>query len=190
MRARGFTLIELLVTIAVAGVLAALAAPSIRDFIVHSKMTNISNEFGGNVLRARNEAVNRNVCVTMCMSSSATSSTPQCTTTGTDWQAGWIAFLNLTCDSSATAPATPATDLLLAHQSAGAGYLLQTQSPTKTMMFNPRGSPGTGSAGMFKLLYIDESNPLTQKFGINICMDGLGRTRTLPPTTTACSDYK
>ena len=88
---RGFTLIELLVTLAVAAVLASLAAPSIRDFIVRSKMTNLSNEFSGSVLRARNEAVNRNVCVTLCMSSSGTA----CTTTGTDWQAGWIGFLNL-----------------------------------------------------------------------------------------------
>lgn len=180
---RGFTLIELLVTLAVAAVLASLAAPSIRDFIVRSKMTNLSNEFSGSVLRARNEAVNRNVCVTLCMSSSGTA----CTTTGTDWQAGWIGFLNLSCDSTLDAPADAITDMLLAHQSAGTDITLVTQGPTKKLMFNTRGSPGTGSAGLFKLLHTE--NALNEKFGVNICMDGLGRTRTVPHLDT-CSTYK
>lgn len=180
---RGFTLIELLVTLAVAAVLASLAAPSIRDFIARSKMTNLSNEFSGSILRARNEAVNRNVCVTLCMSSSGTA----CTTAGTDWQAGWIGFLNLSCSSSLNAPVDAATDMLLAHQSTGTDITLVTQKPTKKMMFNTRGSPGTGSAGLFKVLHTESA--LNEKFGVNICMDGLGRTRTLPHVDD-CSTYK
>lgn len=181
---RGFTLIELLVTLAVAAVLASLAAPSIRDFIVRSKMTNIGNEFAGSVLRARNEAVNRNICVTLCMKDA---SNLKCTDNGTDWQAGWIGFLNPGCDGSLDAPADAATDMLLIHERGGADYQLITQGPTRKMMFNARGSPGTGSAGLFKLLHTDTS--LSDKFGYNICMDGLGRTRTLP-TLDTCSTYK
>ena len=180
---RGFTLIELLVTLAVAAVLASLAAPAIRDFIVRSKMTNVGHEFASSVLRARNESVNRNICVTLCMSSSGTA----CTTTGTNWQAGWIGFLNPGCNSSLTAPADVATDMLLVHQSAGQDIQLQTQAPTKSMMFNPRGSPGTGAGGLFKLTHTESA--FTDKFGFNICLDGMGRTRTLPPLDT-CSSYK
>ena len=92
-RDAGFTLIELVVTLAVAALLASLAAPSVRDFIVRSGMTNLGNEFNASILKARNEAVNRNTCVTMCMSSNASAASPSCTTSGTDWQVGWIVFL-------------------------------------------------------------------------------------------------
>ena len=187
---RGFTLIELLVTLAIAAVLASLAAPSVRDFIVRSKLTNLSNEFTGSVLRARNEAVNRNTCVTLCMSSSAADASPKCTVAGTDWQVGWIAFLNPSCNSGATEPAD-AEDMLLARPSIGGDYLVQAQggSPPKKMMFTARGSPGLGSAAQFNIIYRDESDPINSKYGQNICMDGLGRTRTLPSDKT-CSNYK
>lgn len=170
--------------------LASLAAPSIRDFIVRSKMTNIGNEFTGSVLRARNEAVNRNICVTLCMSGNVTSATPSCSTTGTDWQAGWISFINPECDSSLGGPKdadAAATDMLLVHQSAGADFQLITAGSTRKMMFNPRGAPGTGSAGLFKLLHAE--NAFSEKFGYNICLDGMGRTRTLPHLDD-CSSYK
>ena len=56
-RPQGFTLIELLITIALAAILASLAAPSVRDFIVRSKLTNLGGEFTASVLKSRNEAV-------------------------------------------------------------------------------------------------------------------------------------
>lgn len=187
-QAQGFTLIELLVTIAMAAILASLAAPSVRDFIVRSKLTNLGGEFTASVLKARNEAVNRNTCVTMCMSSSAGGVAPACTTSGTDWQVGWIAFLNPSCDSGASAPAD-SVDMLLARPTTGSDYLLQTQDSKKKFLFNARGAPGLSSAGQFNIVYQDVSNPLNDKFSINICMDGLGRTRTIPSDKT-CAGYK
>ena len=108
----GFTLIELMVTLAIAAVLAMLAAPSIRDFIVRSQMTNLGNEFNASILKARNEAVNRNTCVTVCMSSSAANASPACTTSGNDWQAGWIVFLNPSCDTGLNKPSEDINMLL------------------------------------------------------------------------------
>jgi len=183
----GFTLIELLVTLALAAILGSLAAPSVRDFIVRSKLTNLGNEFTGSVLKARNEAVNRNTCVTMCMSSSAGSTTPACTTAGADWQVGWIAFLNPSCDSGANSP-TDSINMLLARPSIGGDYLLQAQDSTKKMTFNARGAPGLGSADRFDLIYREIGNPLN-KYAFNICLDGLGRTRTIPGDKD-CAGYK
>jgi type IV fimbrial biogenesis protein FimT len=137
-RSTGFTLIELLVTLALAAILGSLAAPAVRDFIVRSKLTNLSAEFTGSVLKARNEAVNRNTCVTMCMSSSAGDAAPACTTTGTDWQVGWIAFLNPTCDSGANSP-TDSINMLLARPNMGSDFYLQTQNNRKKITFNARG---------------------------------------------------
>lgn len=195
-RPQGFTLIELLITIALAAILASLAAPSVRDFIVRSKLTNLGGEFTASVLKSRNEAVNRNTCVTMCMSSEAgkefdydnPATYPRCTIAGTDWQVGWIVFLNPSCDSGLDKPAD-AADMLLARPSTGSDYLLQTQSSKKKFMFNARGSPGLGSAGQFNIIYQEVNNPLNDKYSINICMDGLGRTRTIPSDKN-CSGYK
>ncbi|WP_100409789.1 GspH/FimT family pseudopilin [Acidovorax sp. 69] len=186
---RGFTLIELLVTLALAAILGSLAAPSVRDFIIRSKLTNLGNEFTGSVLKARNEAVNRNTCVTMCMSSSAGNASPACTTTGDDWQVGWIAFLNPSCDSGANSP-TDSINMLLARPNVGSDYLIQAQgsSPTKKMTFSARGSPSLGAAGQFNIVYQEVNNPLN-KYAFNICLDGLGRTRTIPGDKI-CSAYK
>lgn len=85
---RGFTLMELMVTLAIAAVLAGLAAPSISQFIVKNQMNGVANEFSGGILRSRNEAVSRNTCVTLCMSSTAANAAPACTVAGKNWQVG------------------------------------------------------------------------------------------------------
>lgn len=187
-RIRGFTLIELMVTLAVAAVLAGLAAPSIKDFIVRSRMTNIGNEFTSAVLRARNEAINRNTCVTLCMSTTAGGAAPVCATSGDDWQVGWIAFLNPSCNSGAVSP-SDSIDLFLTRTSVGDDFHLTAQSGApRKMMFNPRGTPGLGAAAEYDLGYQSVGNSYTTRFGFNICLDALGRTRTIP-TDKSCATY-
>jgi len=177
----GFTLVELMVTLAMAAILAMLAAPAIGDFIVKSKMTNTVNEFSGSILRARNEAVSRNICVTLCMSSTAAGSAPACTTSGSDWQVGWIGFLNTTCDSSLSTPASSA-DIIFARVTSGSDITLAAQgnTPVKKMMFNSRGAQGLTGANQFDLLYQSSGNAYTTKYGVNVCVDMLGRSRIIP----------
>ena len=54
---QGLTIIELLVVVSIAAILATLATPFLRDFVVRNKLAGLSNEFTASVLRARNEAV-------------------------------------------------------------------------------------------------------------------------------------
>lgn len=174
----GFTLIELMVTVAILGILSALAAPSIQGTIVKSKLTGVGNEFIGNIQRARNEAVSKNTCVSMCMSANTDNASPTCTNAGVDWQAGWILFLNPTCNAALTAPAT-APDLISVHRTAGTDYFLNTQSggAVRSMMFNSLGNPGGGANGRFDLVYKDNSNQYTNDYAFSVCLDIVGRAR-------------
>lgn len=167
-----------MVTLALAVILGSLAAPAIRDFIVRSSLTNLGNEFTGSVLKARNEAVSRNTCVTICTSSTAGDAAPACTTTGNDWQVGWIAFLNPSCDSGVNAPAD-AINMIIARPGTNTGYLVVAQNSTRKITFNARGAPGLGGADQYNIVYNNSSDPLN-KYSFNICMDGLGRTRNIP----------
>ncbi len=74
---RGFTLPELLTTMAIMGVLAALAAPSFSGLVASMRARSVSSELHASLSRARSEAIKRNAEVSL---------TPA---TASAWHAGW-----------------------------------------------------------------------------------------------------
>ena len=74
----GFTLIELIVTLAVIGVLFAMAAPNLQTTIQGNRLSGQFNDMRGDFAFARNLAITRNVAVTISSNS------------GTDWSDGWV----------------------------------------------------------------------------------------------------
>lgn len=58
-RLRGFTLMELMVTLALAGVIVALAVPAMRDFMRNSRLAGASNDLLRSMNLARTEAIKR-----------------------------------------------------------------------------------------------------------------------------------
>ncbi len=86
----GFTLLELMVTIAIVAILGALAAPSFQAMIQANRSRTVSSEVMATLNLARSEAARRGQPVSVCRSSDGNS----CSSTGTGWDSGWIAFVN------------------------------------------------------------------------------------------------
>ncbi|MBJ7574799.1 GspH/FimT family pseudopilin [Luteimonas sp. MC1828] len=64
--AQGFTLVELMVTMAVVGILAAVAAPSMTALINGNRLAGASGELTASLQLARSEALRRSSPVTIC----------------------------------------------------------------------------------------------------------------------------
>jgi len=102
-------LIELIVVLAMIGIVATIAMPSLYQGIQGSRLTSQVNGFKGVLATARSEAVKRAVRVTMCKSTDGAN----CNAGAAGWETGWIMFVD--ADNSGTR--NPATEPLITSQS-------------------------------------------------------------------------
>ncbi|RKW29313.1 MAG: type II secretion system protein GspH, partial [Kingella sp. (in: b-proteobacteria)] len=63
---KGFTLVELMVTLAVMGIMAAIAFPSMSNFISNTRLTNRAGQVANLFRFAKGEAVRLGVPVVVC----------------------------------------------------------------------------------------------------------------------------
>lgn len=88
---RGFTIMELIIVVVVAGVLAAIAAPSMSEFVKNNTRATRINTMVTALNFARGQAVTRNARVSLCKSSGPAFA--NCVAAGTgDFGNGWIVF--------------------------------------------------------------------------------------------------
>jgi prepilin-type N-terminal cleavage/methylation domain-containing protein len=84
---KGFTLVELMVTVAVVAILAAIAVPNLRIFIVRNALTSVTSELRSALARARVDAITRNTNVSVAPTSTSGSGP-------TRWLDGYVIFTN------------------------------------------------------------------------------------------------
>jgi len=88
----GLTMTEALVVLAVVGTLAAVAVPSMTDFLDNGQLSADTNDLFSSLLIARSEAVTRNSRVVLCKID-PDADLGACAA-GSTWQAGWLAFVD------------------------------------------------------------------------------------------------
>lgn len=89
-RARGVTLIELVVVVAIAGVLAAMAMPTLGSLVRDQRIKTAVGDVHASIIYARSEAIKRNQNVAMCSKNADGSGCGNIT----NWGVGWIVFLD------------------------------------------------------------------------------------------------
>jgi prepilin-type N-terminal cleavage/methylation domain-containing protein len=92
--ASGFTLIELLVVIAIGAVLLAVGVPSFTFMVDRNRVSGEVNEMLADLNLTRSEAIARRGRVIMCRSTNPTAATAVCDAASTDWNSGWIVFVD------------------------------------------------------------------------------------------------
>ena len=99
-KAAGFTVYELMLVLAIAGVMLALAIPSMRQFVWNSRMTTAANDLLTAVYRTRSESVKRHTQGILCFTSDSEAELPECDGDGTQ---GWVVFADTNGDGNADA---------------------------------------------------------------------------------------
>jgi len=121
-RGQGFTLIELMVTVAVLGIIAAVAAPAMIAFVNANRLNGTTGEMTASLQLARSEAIRRSAPVTVCSSANGTTCSGS-----TDWDR-WIVIGQDNVSGT--------TDVIRDQVSAGE---MQLSGPSAGIRFSPSG---------------------------------------------------
>jgi type IV fimbrial biogenesis protein FimT len=138
-RSRGFNLLELMITVTVATMFLMIVPPSFSAIIKGVRLKSQIYDFNGALDFARSEAVKRGTWVTVCASADQAA----CGPSGTQWESGWIVFVdknnNQTVDTG-EGPALRAAGALLST------YTLRGTSTTTLTTYLTFNAKGVSSA--------------------------------------------
>lgn len=184
---RGFTLIELLITIAVLGVLMAIALPSLQTFMISNRLSSNVNSFVGLINYARSEAIVRNQSVMICPKSNVG--------IGCEGDAQWgqyeiQVFVDCTDNNNRSNTVTadcPAGDTLLKTFPA-----MDVSSNEFRLTRSSVGIVKFGAVGMSQIpqsfnIYAVGDATFEQTYGRTICISKPGRVKVTSMTAGVCS---
>lgn len=152
-KSRGFNLLELMVTVAIATIIAMIALPSFSYILQNVRLKMQIYDFSGALDFARSEAVKRGTWVTVCASADQAACGPN----GTQWESGWIVFVdpnnNHVVDAGESPPLRAASALI-------STYTLRGTSATTLASYITFNAKGVSSAsGQFVLCQNGNINP-------------------------------
>jgi len=150
---KGFTIIELMLTLAVLGVVLAIAVPSFGNMTTNNRMASELNEFVASLHFARSEAVKRGLDVRLCTSTDGVNCNP-----ANDWTQGWIVRVD--------GPNT----VIKVHAALGGGDSLIGDGNTGDAIRFDRNGFATGFNGTVKMC--EPNNDLKKARGVVIAVTG------------------
>jgi type IV fimbrial biogenesis protein FimT len=171
-RSSGFTMVERLITVAIFGILSALAVPSFTQSIQSMRVSTVSSEFVASLNLTRNAAIQRNGNITIAKLA------------GTDcpnndqWSCGWQVFV----DVNGNGTLNSGTDTLIHEFKITNGVSVVRSASGVSMTANRWGQlNGNGTAG-FTLTPqgVGVSSPATT----TICINSGGRVRVIKGSVT------
>jgi len=150
---RGVTAVEVLVVLAIAGLLATLATPSMISMANSLRQKSAVNMLASDLGFARAEAVKRNARVLVCARSASDATVANdtnCATASPNWASGWLVCVDTSsdgmdnCDAATASNPSPlyvraplATQLTLAADTGASSYAVR---------FNANGTQGAAGA--------------------------------------------
>ena|SRR6516165_2011722 len=146
-RVRGFTLVEMMTVVSILAVLLGIVAPSFSGFLASQQAKALTYDLTSDLMLARNEALKRNVSVSI-------------TRDGTGWEQGWTV-------------ATVATAEQLDHRNAAAQAVTISGAPA-SITFDPNGRVSAplgavritiGGGPNFRCLQLDPSGRVRSSYG-------------------------
>ena len=176
---RGFTMVELVITLAIAAIIVGLAVPSFSQMIKNNRRDVRINQILNTLTLARSEAIKRGDNVTVCKSSDGLSC--NCDGADSNWQVGWITFVNpanqsntpgdVTCSSPVAIPSpVPDGDVVRKHEALSSDSSLIGGNFANFITYRPDGF--SNNNGNFVLC---DSRGLTEARKIVVSKTGRGR---------------
>ncbi len=141
----GFTMVELLITLAVAGIIAAIALPNFQNFIKDNRLKTRTSEMVSQLQLARSEAAKQKMRVTIC-----TSTNGSACTAGTDWDKGWIVWT----DKNSNAGIDPDSEILKTERESKQAVVINAGSDT--LDYLPDGTAITPGGGAIQFTFCDD----------------------------------